>query len=169
MSTVPTTKVPVHLYSKQLLHNAKLATSAIHSRLHVAEQAFLRNHISLYAAYYLMRKTTLAHLHPGAQLQNALCSTLRTYSEADVERLQMLYQHLCAEVHSRERVKHGIHKPMSDWTREDKSEAEQRRGHVIAQPWQYLYFVVYTLMHDRRSPGKNELERMLGVTDTGAV
>jgi hypothetical protein len=173
VSTVPTTQVPVRSYSKQLLHNSKLAISATdlpRERL-IDEYIFSPDHVSLHAAYYLLRKIALAYMYPEAQLQNALYSTLRTYSEAYEERLEMLQLYLCVDAHKRERRKHGIDKPISDWTPEDEANEGLLMGFVVAEPWNYVHSVIRALKDDRgyRSPGTNELDRVLGVTDTVAV
>jgi hypothetical protein len=44
-------------------------------------------------------------------------------------------------------------------------------GFVVAEPWNYVHSVIRALKDDRgyRSPGMNEWDRVIGVTDTVAV
>jgi len=114
---------PFSKVTTQLLHNAKLATSATNARTvrllagggNVPDilKICSPNHTSLHTIYYLMRTIALSYLHPEARLQRALCATLRAYSKEDVGRLDMFCTFLrCGDAGDRrERDKHGIDKP----------------------------------------------------------
>jgi hypothetical protein len=155
LASKPFTKLPVRLYGKQLLKIAKLATSASAARVaydkHV--QIFPPNQISLHAAYYLMRKIALAYLHPEAQLQDALCQALRSYSKEDLNRIDRFCEFLCG--------------PLSEWTPpEDEDEwdegGEQRDfGYVVGEPWQYVDRVIQAALEESLR-GKGWLERVIG-------
>jgi hypothetical protein len=158
LASTPFTKLPVRLYGKQLLKIAKLAMSATAVRTahnkHV--QIFPPNYISLHSAYYLMRKMALAYLHPKAQLQDALCKTLRSYSKEDVSRIDMFYLFLTdGNADLPERQTHDIDKPLSEWTQEDEW------GYVTGEPWNYVDRVIQAVRNEERR-GRDWLEKVLG-------
>jgi len=117
---------------------------------------FAPDHISLHAAYYLMRKIALAYLHPEAQLQDALCKTLRSYSKEDVSRIDMFCLFLTdGNADLPERQTHDIDKPLSEWTQEDEW------GYVTGEPWNYVDRVIQAVRNEERR-GRDWLEKVLG-------
>jgi hypothetical protein len=140
-------------------------------RICESQKTFSPHYISLHAVYYLMRKIALAYAYPKAQLQPALYSTLCTYSETDEERLEMLYLYLCDEASERERGKHGIEKPSSDWTEVDEADEGLEMGFVVAESWNYVHGVIQNLKDGRcyQPPNRDGLEEILGVADAVAV
>jgi hypothetical protein len=159
LASTPFTKLPVHLYGKQLLKIAKLAMSATaastaYTRGNVL--TFAPDHISLHAAYYLMRKIALAYLHPEAQLQDGFCKTLRSYSKEDVSRIDMFCLFLTdGNADLPERQTHDIDKPLSEWTQEDEW------GYVTGEPWNYVDRVIQAVRNEERR-GRYWLEKVLG-------
>ena len=154
LASTPFTKLRVSLYGKQLLRITKLATSA--SAAHIAHnkhmQIFPPDQISLHAAYYLMREIALAYLHPGAQLQDALCQTLRSYSKEDLNRIGRFCEFLCG--------------PLSEWTppadedERDEGGEQWDFGYVVGEPWKYVDRVLRAVLEERFR-GKGWLERVL--------
>jgi len=62
----------------------------------------------------------------------------------------------------RERDKHGIDKPWSEWKQYEWDEGEEL-GYVVSDSWKYVARVVGALVRDE-TPGKNRLEMILGAT-----
>jgi hypothetical protein len=120
----PLTLPPFSEVTARLLYNLDLATSATDALMAALQKAcppgadlpdsmqtFSHSHKSLHAAYYLMRKIVVAYEWPEAQLQNSLCTTLRSYNEEDAGRLDEFYNFLMRTGAD------GISRPFPEWRR----------------------------------------------------
>jgi hypothetical protein len=124
-----------------------------------------------HAAYYDMRKIVLSHSYPEAGLQKSLCATLRSYTKEEAERLDHFCLFLRAGTESqRDRVKHGIEKPMAYWELYEH-EAWSAWGsslQIVLDSWQWAHRVIRALVRDKTVEGTT-LEMFLGIPVPDAV
>jgi hypothetical protein len=173
---------PFSKTTTQLLHNAELATNATDAWARAAkmdgmetsdiQKTLSAGHKSPYAAYYLMRKIVLSYHYPEARFANALRATIRSYSREDKDRLDTFCRVLTRnEPELRDRGKHGIDKPRSEWKEYEWGE-ENEWGRVVSDPWKYVDRIIAALVRDDDSdtPGEDDWEMVLGATtDTAGV
>lgn len=171
LATPPFSKV-----TTQLLHNAEIAADATDAWVWTANRddvfppeilsPFL--HKSTYAAYYHMPKIVLSYLYPEARLQNSICATLRLYPEEDHNGLYIFYVTLGRkDAKLRDRGKHGIDKPWSEWKQYEWQMWEESKSPltIVSDPWKYVDTVLDALVEDDSVDG-NMLEMVLGVRAT---
>lgn len=170
----PLTLTPFSEVTTRLFYNldlAKSATDALATALQKgcppgadlpdSMQTFSTSHKSLHAAYYLMRKIVVAYEWPEAQLQNSLCSTLRSYSEEEAGHLDEFHNFLVSTGAD------GVGRPLPEW-REFEYAVTPERGYMNSDAWSYVGRVIGALVRDE-TKGQKMLELVLRVRGRPAV
>jgi hypothetical protein len=128
---------PVRLYVAQLLHNAKLATSATVALKACYEDEYPEKYNpsrpaipACHVAYYQMRKIVLMRLHPEAELQHVIHSTISDCSSAAIWGLALVSMFL-QDDESRWREAYVKHRDQYRWGEAEEEDRPLRQEYAI--------------------------------------
>jgi hypothetical protein len=153
------TRPHIRLYLETLLQNAKRATDATDAlkAAREKEKAFLQREFcsdvtSYHIAYYRVRKMVLGHLHPEAQLQHVMYSTIKISPGDDNSIIAEVNNFLAFDEVRHSTVRSNYQRSAlersstnSDWDR--KGEPQRREfalsdGAALANHWRYVSFAL---------------------------